>query len=193
MRSVSVPPVRVLTADLCPQDPISPANGDVTSPRENGSGDSRIKRENRPASRSGSSSNSSTPVSKPSKDHLVSHTLFPLLLFPDSVPVSIHPQNEKPPTPVSKSITPTSSGSATPSAGANKPPKATTSIGLPYPYLHAPPGPGHPGLPAELASAAYSQGLLHNSSAIGYPRGIVSRRICFPATTDQLSVGTGWL
>ena len=62
-----------LVVDVANEDPISPQNGDVTSPRENGaSGDSRIKREPRPPSRSGSSSNSSTPVSKPSKDHLVS-------------------------------------------------------------------------------------------------------------------------
>ena len=51
----------------------------MTSPRENGaSGDGRIKRENRPPSRSGSSSNSSTPVSKPSKDHLVSVSVLML-------------------------------------------------------------------------------------------------------------------
>lgn len=73
MRYESLPEKPALI-DSFSQDPISPANGDVTSPRENGaSGDSRIKRENRPPSRSGSSSNSSTPVSKPSKDHLVSN------------------------------------------------------------------------------------------------------------------------
>lgn len=60
-------------------------------------------------------------------------------------------------------MTPTSSGSATPSSSANnKTPKPTTSIGLPYPYLHGPPG-GHP-LPADLSAAAYSHGLLHNNS-----------------------------
>lgn len=50
------------------QDPVSPHNGE-SSPCENGN-DTRIKREPRPPSRSGSSSNSSTPLSKP-KEHLV--------------------------------------------------------------------------------------------------------------------------
>jgi groucho len=183
-----------LVVDVANEDPISPANGDVTSPRENGSGDSRIKRENRPASRSGSSSNSSTPVSKPSKDHLVSHSDSRHPALTHGI-LSFH-QNEKPPTPVSKSITPTSSGSATPSAGqnANKTPKpATSAIGLPYSYLHGPAGPGHPGLgPAELASAAYSQGLLHNS----YPRGIVSPcpdRVLVPVLTRFFVLTTGWI
>jgi len=148
-----------LVVDVANEDPISPHNGDVTSPRENGGSSSGIKREGRPPSRSGSSSNSSTPVSKPSKDHL----------------------NDKPPTPVSKSITPTSSGSATPSSSANKTPKPTTSIGLPYPYLpHGPPG-AHPSLPADLSAAYASQaGLLHNNmnpaaaaAALNYQRGLV--------------------
>ncbi|KAI1301217.1 Transducin-like enhancer protein 4 [Halotydeus destructor] len=140
-----------LVVDVANEDPASPHNGE-SSPRENGT---VVKREPRPPSRSGSSSNSSTPVSKP-KEHL----------------------NDKPPTPVSKSITPTSSGSATPSSSANKTPKPTTSIG-PYPYLPGAPTGGHPGLPADLsaAAAAYSQGLLHNNMNPGglnsYPRGLV--------------------
>lgn len=69
-----------LVVDVANEDPISPShNGDMApSPRENGGnddrgssggggrgggGDGRIKREPRPPSRSGSSSNSSTPVS----------------------------------------------------------------------------------------------------------------------------------
>ncbi|RWS03739.1 transducin-like enhancer protein 4 [Dinothrombium tinctorium] len=134
-------------------DPVSPHNGEI-SPRENGT-DARMKREARPPSRSGSSSNSSTPLSTKPKEHL----------------------NDKPTTPVSKSITPTSSGSATPSSNANKTPKPTTSIGPPYPYLHGATG-AHSALPADLsaAAAAYSQGLLHNNinpALNSYPRGLV--------------------
>ncbi|RWS27405.1 transducin-like enhancer protein 4 [Leptotrombidium deliense] len=135
-------------------DPVSPHNEEI-SPCENGN-DSRIKREARPASRSGSSSNSSTPLSTKPKEHL----------------------NDKPTTPVSKSITPTSSGSATPSANnSNKNSKPTPAIGPSYPYLHGAPG-AHPSLPADLsaATAAYSQGLLHNNvnpALNSYPRGLV--------------------
>lgn len=147
------------------QDPISPHNGDA-SPRENGT-DARIKRE-RPPSRSGSSSNSSTPLSTKPKEHLVWLSVCYrntnlLLLFKSIVrqiifitPInvnsntalnsrtivfrSIHlhlvcPKADKPPTPVAKPITPTSSGSTTPGSNANKTPKPTTSIGE---YLFSP-------------------------------------------------------
>ena len=156
-----------LVVDVANDDVSSPHNGEVnaSSPRENGgngTGD-RVKREPRPPSRSGSSSNSSTPVSgKPSK--LDGHG---------------NGADGKPPTPVSKSITPTSSGSGTPSSskGGTKP---TTSIGPPYPYLH---GAGHPGLPADLsaaaaaAAAAYGpQGILNHNMGPGlnsFPRGLM--------------------
>lgn len=145
-----------LVVDVANEDPPSPHNGTV-SPRENGA-DGRIKREPRPVSpsgRSGSSSNSSTPLSTKTKEHL----------------------SDKPPTPVSKSVTPTSSGSTTPSSSANKALKPTSSIGPPYPYLGAPGA--HPSLPADLsvaAAAAYSQGLIHNNinpALNSYPRGLV--------------------
>jgi groucho len=57
-----------LVVDVANEDPTSPHNGDA-SPRDNGT-DARIKRE-RPPSRSGSSSNSSTPLSTKPKEHLV--------------------------------------------------------------------------------------------------------------------------
>jgi len=141
-----------LVVDVANEEPISPSprNGD-SSPRENGT-DVRIKRERleRPPSRSGSSSNSSTPLSTKTKDHSA----------------------DKPLTPVSKPITPTSSGSTTPSS--TKTPKPATSIGPPYPYMHGAPS-GHSSLPADLsvAAAAYSQGLLHNPGLNSYPRGLV--------------------
>ncbi|XP_054160322.1 transducin-like enhancer protein 4 [Oppia nitens] len=140
-----------LVVDVANEEPISPRNGDP-SPHENGS-DVRIKREReRPPSRSGSSSNSSTPLSTKPKEH----------------------SGDKPPTPLSKPITPTSSGSTTPSSSTNKTPKA---IGPSYPYLHGAPA-GHPSLPADLsvAAGAYPQGLLHNNinpALNSYPRGLV--------------------
>ena len=151
------------------QDPISPHNGDA-SPRENGT-DARIKRE-RPPSRSGSSSNSSTPLSTKPKEHsvwlivcyrntnllLLFKSIVRQIIFITSINVnsnnalnlrtivfgSIHLQYilhtvcwkaDKPPTPVAKPITPTSSGSTTPSSSANKTPKPTTSIGKYEYYL----------------------------------------------------------
>uniref|UniRef100_T1KQR5 Groucho/TLE N-terminal Q-rich domain-containing protein n=1 Tax=Tetranychus urticae TaxID=32264 RepID=T1KQR5_TETUR len=143
-----------LVVDVANEEPVSPHNGE-SSPRENGTDTSRIKREVRPPSRSGSSSNSSTPLSTKPKDHL----------------------NDKPSTPVSKSITPTSSGSGTPYNNANKTPKPTTSIGPPYPHSYGGPM-GHPAIPADLTTAAavYSQGLLHNNLNPGlnsFPRGLV--------------------
>jgi hypothetical protein len=71
-------------------------------------------------------------------------------------------------------LTPTPSGSSTPSMANNKTPKPTTSIGLPYPYLHGPPGGHH--LPADLSAAAYGHGFLHSNMNPGLnpygPRGL---------------------
>ncbi|XP_055931837.1 transducin-like enhancer protein 4 isoform X5 [Argiope bruennichi] len=116
------------------QEPLSPPNGEM-SPRENGT-ERGLKRE-RPPSRSGSSSSRSTPSSAKHKDHV----------------------NDKPPTPVSKPVTPTSSGSTTPSSSGIKPhPKH--ALGPPYPYaLH-----GGAALAGELGTAtAFPQGVLHNN------------------------------
>ncbi|GFY37365.1 transducin-like enhancer protein 3-A [Trichonephila inaurata madagascariensis] len=116
------------------KEPLSPPNGEM-SPRENGT-ERGLKRE-RPPSRSGSSSSRSTPSSAKHKDHV----------------------NVKPPTPVSKPVTPTSSGSTTPSSSGIKPhPKH--ALGPPYPYaLH-----GGAALAGELGTAtAFPQGVLHNN------------------------------
>ncbi|GFU00825.1 transducin-like enhancer protein 3-A [Trichonephila clavipes] len=116
------------------KEPLSPPNGEM-SPRENGT-ERGLKRE-RPPSRSGSSSSRSTPSSAKHKDHV----------------------NDKPPTPVSKPVTPTSSGSTTPSSSGIKPhPKH--ALGPPYPYaLH-----GGAALAGELGTAtAFPQGVLHNN------------------------------
>ncbi|XP_055931834.1 transducin-like enhancer protein 4 isoform X2 [Argiope bruennichi] len=123
-----------LVVDISNEEPLSPPNGEM-SPRENGT-ERGLKRE-RPPSRSGSSSSRSTPSSAKHKDHV----------------------NDKPPTPVSKPVTPTSSGSTTPSSSGIKPhPKH--ALGPPYPYaLH-----GGAALAGELGTAtAFPQGVLHNN------------------------------
>lgn len=119
--------------DVSNEDPFSPTNGEP-SPRENG-----LTRRERPPS--GSSSSRSTPTSTKHKDHL----------------------NEAPSTPISKSVTPTSSGSTTPSSSGIKPVPKSPHLGGPlYPYP-LPPG-GHPSLPADLSpSGAFSQSMLHNN------------------------------
>ncbi|XP_042898489.1 transducin-like enhancer protein 4 isoform X4 [Parasteatoda tepidariorum] len=123
-----------LVVDISNEEPLSPPNGEM-SPRENGT--ERGPKRERPPSRSGSSSSRSTPSSAKHKDHM----------------------NDKPPTPVSKPVTPTSSGSTTPSSSGIKPhPKH--ALGPPYPYaLH-----GGAALAGELSSAAaFPQGVLHNN------------------------------
>lgn len=126
-----------LVVDVANEDSVGPPNG-APSPRENGT-DKLIKKEHGSHSpHSSISSNSSTPSSK-------------------------HKESEKSTTPVPKSLTPTSSGGNTPSSSGLKPvPKPP--LGPHYPYsLHGGPG-AHGNLPADLsASAAYSQGMLHNN------------------------------
>ncbi|KAM7311009.1 transducin-like enhancer protein 4 isoform X4 [Ixodes scapularis] len=148
--------------DVANEDPVSPANNGSLSPRENGS-ERPIKRE-RPPSRSGSSSSRSTPVSsKSAKDGLVSPRIN---------------SGDKSPTPVSKSLTPTSSGSTTPgSSGAAKPSLSGTSsksasMAGAYPYPLAG-GPHAAALAADLtANPAFSQ--LHSSALSSYSRSLLS-------------------
>ncbi|GIY51364.1 transducin-like enhancer protein 3-A [Caerostris extrusa] len=120
-----------------PRTPFSP-NGEM-SPRENGT-ERGLKRE-RPPSRSGSSSSRSTPSSAKSKDHVLKIISCMVLLADCFLVVQSecgkHMVNVMiTSTPVSKPVTPTSSGSTTPSSSSIKPhPKACS--GPPYPYaLH---------------------------------------------------------
>ncbi|CAE1305353.1 GROUCHO [Acanthosepion pharaonis] len=127
----------------------SPVNGDL-SPREKVLKDSH-KKDDRSSPRSDSSSHASTTSS------------------------SKHKENDKSGTPVSKSLTPTSSGSVTPgpSSGmkpiAKAPPLKFSYVSGAYPFMsHT----GH-AVSAELSpSAVYSNNMLHNSiSPSGYSRG----------------------
>lgn len=156
------------------QDLISPQNGDNLSPPEG-----RVKRE-RPSSRS--SSNRSTPISsaKLNKGQVI------LILFINSFQVvllfniSFFHKQEKPTTPNSKTLTPTSSTSN------GKTPKPITSIGPPFPYLQGPSGM----VPTDLsivAAAAYSQGLLHNNLGTS-PLGSFPRSLIAPTFDTQHSV-----
>ncbi|XP_076322991.1 transducin-like enhancer protein 4 isoform X4 [Tachypleus tridentatus] len=136
-----------LVVDVANEDPISPPPNRQTSPRENGI-DRAVKRE-RPPSRSGSSSSRGTPVPSKHKEHM----------------------NDKSPTPVSKSMTPTSSGMTNPGPNNLK--------GAPYAYpLPGGPSGSHPPIAADLSSnAGYSQGALHNSlspALNSYPRSVVA-------------------
>ncbi|KAL1428206.1 hypothetical protein MTO96_002610 [Rhipicephalus appendiculatus] len=157
--------------DVANEDPVSPANNGSLSPRENGS-ERPIKRE-RPPSRSGSSSSRSTPVSsKSTKDGL----------------------GDKSPTPVSKSLTPTSSGSTTPgSSGAAKPSlpgSSSKSAALgPYPYPLA--GAPHALAAADLAAAnpaAFPQ--LHSSALSSYSRSLVAGFDAHPSLRPPPHFGT---
>ncbi|GLV31694.1 groucho [Carabus blaptoides fortunei] len=131
-----------LVVDDASEDPISPRNG-TASPRENGIDKLSTKKEHPgPHSpRSGTSSNASTPSTKKL-------------------------DSEKPTTPISKSVTPTSAGSAGSGAGASglKPVVKPPTLGQYPPYLA---GAG----PHELQASAY--GGLHNNlppALNNYPR-----------------------
>lgn len=133
-----------LVVDDASEDPISPPNG-TTSPRENGLDKLIPKKEHiGPHSpRSGTSSNASTPSAKK--------------------------MEEKPATPISKSVTPTSGGSGN-SVGASalKPLVKTPTLGAPYTHYM---GAGPHELQAAAAASAY--GSLHNNLPPGlnaYPR-----------------------
>lgn len=127
----------------------SPVNGDL-SPREKVLKDSH-KKDDRSSPRSDSSSHASTTSS------------------------SKHKENDKSGTPVSKSLTPTSSGSVTPgpSSGmkpiAKAPPLKFSYVSGAYPFM---PHAGH-AVSAELSpSAVYSNNMLHSSiSPSSYSRG----------------------
>ncbi|CAI9724186.1 transducin-like enhancer protein 4 isoform X1 [Octopus vulgaris] len=126
----------------------SPVNGDL-SPREKVMKDAH-KKDDRSSPRSDSSSHASTASS------------------------SKHKENDKSGTPVSKSITPTSSGSVTPgpSSGlkpiAKAPPLKFPYVSGAYPFM---PHASH-AISAELSPGAYSNNMLHNSiSSNSYSRG----------------------
>ncbi|KAL0271666.1 UNVERIFIED_CONTAM: hypothetical protein PYX00_008686 [Menopon gallinae] len=131
-----------LVVDDQSEDPVSPHNG-TASPRENGLDKLAPKKEHAgPHSpRSGTSSNASTPSTKKI-------------------------DNEKPTTPISKSVTPTSGGSASSAAAVTgiKPVAKPPSLGYPH-YLAGAP-------PHDLAQAG-AYGALHNNlppALNSYPR-----------------------
>ncbi|XP_029637883.1 transducin-like enhancer protein 4 isoform X2 [Octopus sinensis] len=120
----------------------SPVNGDL-SPREKVMKDAH-KKDDRSSPRSDSSSHASTASS------------------------SKHKENDKSGTPVSKSITPTSSGSVTPGPSSGLKPIAKAPPLSAYPFM---PHASH-AISAELSPGAYSNNMLHNSiSSNSYSRG----------------------
>ncbi|XP_064459388.1 transducin-like enhancer protein 4 isoform X5 [Ornithodoros turicata] len=140
-----------LVVDVANEDSVGPPNGTI-SPRENGN-DKSLKKDhgNAHSPHSSVSSNASTPSSK-------------------------HKDSEKSTTPVPKSVTPTSSGGSAAGSSGLKSGAKGPSLGPPYPYpLHGG-APGAHGMPADLSSSAYSQGMLHNSispALNSYSRGLV--------------------
>ncbi|CAH1100207.1 unnamed protein product [Psylliodes chrysocephalus] len=138
-----------LVVDDASEDPVSPPNG-TTSPRENGIDKLPKKEHPGPHSpRSGTSSNASTPSTKK--------------------------MEEKPPTPISKSVTPTSAaGSSSGSASGGLKPIKQQGLGQYPPYLAMSNG----GAPHELqaaaaAAAAGNYAGLHNNippALNNYPR-----------------------
>ncbi|KAF2898886.1 hypothetical protein ILUMI_07285 [Ignelater luminosus] len=140
-----------LVVDDASEDPVSPPNG-TASPRENGIDKLSSKKEHPgPHSpRSGTSSNASTPSTKKL-------------------------DGEKPTTPISKSVTPTSvpSGSSASSSGL-KPVVKPPSLGQYPPYLAMSNGAPHDLQAAAVAAAAASgYGPLHNNlppALNNYPR-----------------------
>ncbi|RZF44053.1 hypothetical protein LSTR_LSTR011516, partial [Laodelphax striatellus] len=142
-----------LVVDDASEDPVSPPNG-TASPRENGLEKMTNKKEHvGPHSpRSGTSSNASTPSTKK--------------------------MEEKPTTPISKSVTPTSGGSgggsggsagggAGPAGAALKPVVKPPSLAAQYPHYLGGAGGGGGGGPHDLAAAAaaaaYGAAALHNN------------------------------
>ncbi|KAK7574055.1 hypothetical protein V9T40_011246 [Parthenolecanium corni] len=124
-----------LVVDDASEDPVSPPNG-ITSPRENGIDKLVPKKEHiGPHSpRSGTSSNASTPSAKK--------------------------MEEKPTTPISKSVTPTSGGSGSSVSGLSAlKPLVKPSLAAQYPHYLA--GAGPHDLQAAAAAGAY--GSLHNN------------------------------
>ncbi|ENN83389.1 hypothetical protein YQE_00252, partial [Dendroctonus ponderosae] len=131
-----------LVVDDASEDPISPANGTV-SPRENGIDKLPKKEHPGPHSpRSGTSSNASTPSTKK--------------------------MDEKPPTPISKSVTPTSVAGLSSGSSGLKPVVKPPAMGQYPPYLGMPNG----APPHELQAGA-GYGALHNNippALNNYPR-----------------------
>ncbi|XP_064610063.1 transducin-like enhancer protein 4 [Liolophura sinensis] len=117
------------------EDPSSPVNGDL-SPRDKNSRDAH-KKDDRISPRSDTSSHASTS-SRPK-------------------------ENEKANTPVSKPVTPTSSGSVTPGPSGGMKPVVKPAMG-PYPFM---PHASHP-MPADLSpGGAYPNSMLHNNISPG--------------------------
>lgn len=139
--------------DDASEGPTSPAANGTSSPRENGLDklgpasvpmNSQVKKEVPPPSpRSGTSSNASTPSAKKMEER------------------------EKPPTPISKPVTPTSAGGSSSgsgglkSSGSSKPLVSASGVG-PYPQ-HYPP-PHHPPAGPHVDMLGYPPGALN-----GYP------------------------
>ncbi|XP_066256752.1 transducin-like enhancer protein 4 isoform X1 [Euwallacea similis] len=134
-----------LVVDDASEDPISPPNGTV-SPRENGIDKLTKKDHAGPHSpRSGTSSNASTPSTKKMED--------------------------KPSTPISKSVTPTSAAGSSSGSGAMKSVPKAGSLGQYPPYLGMPNGAPPHELQAAAAGTGY--GALHNNippALNNYPR-----------------------
>lgn len=142
-----------LVVDDASEGPTSPTANGTSSPRENGMDklgpssvpmSSQVKKEVPPPSpRSGTSSNASTPSAKKMEER------------------------EKPPTPISKPVTPTSAGGSSSgsgghkSSGSSKPLVSASAVG-PYPQ-HYPP-PHHPPAGPHVDMLGYPPGALN-----GYP------------------------
>ncbi|XP_065169303.1 transducin-like enhancer protein 4 isoform X2 [Atheta coriaria] len=127
-----------LVVDDASEDPVSPPNG-TASPRENGIDKLSSKKEHPgPHSpRSGTSSNASTPSTKKL-------------------------DGEKPTTPISKSVTPTSASGSSAGGSGLKPVVKPPALGQYPPYL---PGMSNGGGPHDLQAAAVAAqyGAMHNS------------------------------
>ncbi|XP_060524762.1 transducin-like enhancer protein 4 [Cylas formicarius] len=136
-----------LVVDDASEDPVSPPNG-TSSPRENGIDKLPKKEHPGPHSpRSGTSSNASTPSTKKL-------------------------DGEKPTTPISKSVTPTSAAGSSSGSGGLKPVVKPPTLGQYPPYLAMANGGPHD-LQAAAAAAGAGYGGLHNNlppALNNYPR-----------------------
>ncbi|GJQ88304.1 hypothetical protein Trydic_g3783 [Trypoxylus dichotomus] len=135
-----------LVVDDASEDPVSPPNG-TASPRENGIDKLSGKKEHPgPHSpRSGTSSNASTPSTKKL-------------------------DSDKPTTPISKSVTPTSASQGAAGSSGLKPVVKPPALGQYPPYLA---GMSNGAAPHELQAAAGAYGAMHNNlqpSLNNYPR-----------------------
>ncbi|XP_017770757.1 PREDICTED: protein groucho-1-like [Nicrophorus vespilloides] len=136
-----------LVVDDASEDPVSPPNG-TASPRENGIDKMSKKEHPGPHSpRSGTSSNASTPSAKKL-------------------------DADKPSTPISKPVTPTSAAGAAPGGSGLKPVVKPPPLGQ-YPYLAGMSNGGGPHDLQAAAAAAGAYGVMHNNlppTLNNYPR-----------------------